>query len=55
MLILTRKIDQAIVIRGNILVPVLGVERPRQTEDLRRRKSSYSAKSSVRAKLSRQR
>jgi len=29
MLILTRKIDQAIVIRGNILVRVLGVERDR--------------------------
>jgi len=29
MLILTRKIDQAIVIRGNIKVRVLGVERDR--------------------------
>jgi|APFre7841882654_1041346.scaffolds.fasta_scaffold346361_1 carbon storage regulator len=29
MLILTRKIDQAIVIRDNILVRVLGVERDR--------------------------
>jgi carbon storage regulator len=29
MLILTRKIDQAIVIRGNIFVRVLGVERDR--------------------------
>jgi carbon storage regulator len=29
MLILTRKIDQAIVIQGNILVRVLGIERDR--------------------------
>ncbi len=29
MLILTRKIDQAIVIQGNIMVMVLGVERDR--------------------------
>lgn len=29
MLILTRKVDQAIIISGNILVRVLGVERDR--------------------------